>query len=161
MIYEKIIFKKKLTFRPIRKGGGTFHLKIELGERVQEAIDWNTLEVVKNPLELSMSARCGASSGQCRDFIEKRIGNFSEKDQVLIKELMNIWRKYHLNAFISGTKLQMGALEDFKSQSTDEYKEKYKYLEDNNLLYDRGYKYDSSWLYKEIPGDVIDFIKSL
>lgn len=159
---EKTIFKKYLTFKPSRPGGGTFHLEIELKEKSGKYRDWNSLGFVENPITLSICGCSRGGRGQCQNFIETKIGNFKQSDQVIIRQILNIWREYHLNDMNAGTKHQTEILYDFESTSSiNRYTEQCTYLESKGILYDRGYKYGTGWLYREIPEDVVEFLKSL
>lgn len=159
---KKTIFKKHISFKPSRPGGGTFHLTIELREKTNKCRDWDSLEFVENPIELSICGRTRGGSGQCSDSIEKKIGNFNKDEQVIIRKILDIWKEYHLNDMKAGTKYQTELLSDFKNTSSGSYHtEASAYLKSKNALYDRDYEYGTSWLYKEIPNDVIEFLESL
>jgi hypothetical protein len=93
---------------------------------------------------------CG---GQCCDTIGECFPNNKK-----VQRLVEIWKKYHLNDLNAGTINQENAL---KNISGHDYTEQCKYLESVNLLYDNGYKYGTSWLFRQIPEDVIQEIKEL
>lgn len=161
---KNTIFKKNISFKPSRPGGGTFHLLIELKEVEKDNVrEWDSLEYVKSPITtLSLSAHSRGGLGQCQDFIEEKISNFSKKQQPIIRKILDIWKEYHLNDFKAGTKYQTELLSDFKPVcSSSRYEEACNYLESKDALYDRGYKYGTDWLYRGIPEDVIEFLKSL
>lgn len=159
---KKTIFKKYLTFKPSRPGGGTFHLEIELREESRECRDWDTLELIENPVTLSICGRTRGGCGQCKDLIEEKVGNFKQSEQIIIRQILNIWNQYHLNDMNAGTKHQTELLSDFKcTSSTKHYAEVCAFLERKDALYDGTYKYGTGWLYREIPEDVIEFLKSL
>lgn len=162
---EKIICKKNLTFKPSRPGGGTFHLDIRLSEINGEIRDWDTLEKINEPiLRLSICGRTRGYRGQCSDEIKSKVSNFSDANQRLINKILNIWNEYHLNDCNAGTKYQTDALRNFSydtKNNLSHYEQCLMFLEKENLTFDRGYKYGSGWLYKEMPQEVIDFIVGL
>jgi len=88
--------------------------------------------------------------GQCLDEIQK----FFPKNK-RFNRLVEIWKEYHLNDLQAGTDKQMDALKGFNT----DYDKQCEYLDSINLLYDDGYKYGTSWKYKQIPNDVINEIK--
>lgn len=155
---KNIIFNKKLNFKPVRPGGGTCEIEIEIEKSPHECRCWDSLELVENPIRLSICGKSRGGSGQCSDFIKSKINNFKKSDQVILRKLLNIWDTYHLNDSIAGTKYQEELLSDFKCT---EYREKYTYLESKDALYDKGYEYGTGMLYKEVPEDVIEFLESL
>ena len=96
---------------------------------------------------------CG---GQCLDTMMK----FSSlAHNALFKKLHRLWTDWHLNDLHSGTVKQEAALKEHGY--TGSYTDDCKYLESIGLLEDNGYKYGSSWLYREIPNDVLKEIESL
>lgn len=161
---SKTIFKKNISFKPSRPGGGTFHLEIKLkeGNETREYRDWSSLEVVENPIILTMSADSRGGHGQCQDFIEQKIKNFKKNEQIIIEQILDIWHEYHLNDSNAGTKYQTELLSNFKHTSLENsYEERCIYLESKNALYDRNFKYGTGNLYREIPEDIIKFLKNL
>lgn len=98
--------------------------------------------------------------GQCLDEMAKLDGL---KFNTLFKKLYRLWKLYHLNDMHAGTIKQENALNDAKKSGVKihSYGDSCKYLESIGLLEDDGYKYGSSWLYREIPEDDLNEIKSL
>lgn len=161
---KNIIFNKTLSFKPVRPGGGACQIKIELEISPRKCRHWESLEIIENPIRLSICGKSRGGSGQCSDFIESKIGNFKKSDQAILEKLLNIWNTYHLNDSISGTKYQEEMLSDFRysnKSSFTMYEEKCAYLESEDALYDRGYKYGTGMFYREIPKDIVEFLKSL
>ena len=108
--------------------------------------DWDTLEPVETPVELSISGECGGCAGQCCDDFEPTEAQ---------SKLVAFWKKYHLNNCCAGTKAQTEALKECDSH---DYKDQCAFLEERGLLTDRGYKYGTGWLYKSFPQDELDEI---
>lgn len=81
----------------------------------------------------------------------------------LFRMLHRLWKQYHLNDMRSGTIKQENALNDARKQGEllCYYEDSRKYLESIGLLEDDGYKYGSSWLYREIPEIDLKEIASL
>ena len=68
-----------------------------------------------------------------------------------VKELCDFWRKYHLNDLNAGTKSQSELIESRNKEY--DYYEVCKFLEEKNMLIDRGYRYGTAWLSREFPKD--------
>lgn len=88
--------------------------------------------------------------GQCLDEMLELDGLSCDD---LFRKLHRLWKLYHLNDMRSGTIKQENALNDARKQGKllCYYEDSRKYLESIGLLEDDGYKYGSSWLYREIP----------
>ena len=93
---------------------------------------------VKNG-KLSMSGSCNGSAGQCRDSIKPK------NDEQ--KQLIDIWKQWHLNDMNAGTVKQTEALKDFKG----DYTAQCEYLKSVGLYDDDGYKYGTAWLKRGLP----------
>lgn len=98
--------------------------------------------------------------GQCLDEMLE-LDDLSCND--LFKKLHRLWKHYHLNDMHYGTIKQENALDDARKsgKSLCCYEDSCKYLESIGLLEDDGYKYGSSWLYREIPENDLNEIISL
>lgn len=98
--------------------------------------------------------------GQCLDEMSKLCGL---RSNTLFKKLHRLWKLYHLNGLTAGTVKQEQALDDARKSGKRlcSYEDSCKYLESVGLLEDDGYKYGSSWLYREIPEDDLKEIISL
>lgn len=98
--------------------------------------------------------------GQCLDEMLELDG-LSCND--LFIKLHRLWKLYHLNDMRSGTIKQENALDDARKSGKYlcYYEDSCKYLESIGLLEDDGYKYGSSWLYREIPENDLKEIISL
>ena len=98
--------------------------------------------------------------GQCLDEMKK----FKElRFNTLFKKLYKWWKLYHLNSMHAATEAQEQALSNWHKSIgyTCSYEENCSYLESIGLLDDNGYRYRSSWLYREIPEDDLNEIKAL
>ena len=78
----------------------------------------------------------------------------------LFQELYRLHSLYHLNSLHAGTVKQEDALHNSGKYFND-YNDQCKYLESVGLLYDEDYKYGTAWLYREIPENDLNKIKSL
>lgn len=77
----------------------------------------------------------------------------------LIVEFLAVWEKWHLNDMQAGTPEQMEYLE--KYPDIKDYSKKCELLKQVGLYEIDGYKYGSKWLTKELPLEVVAFLKSL
>jgi hypothetical protein len=155
----EIVFKKKLLFPTkcigIGRGRGYGTITVDICLATQICKDWETLEE-KRMYTFSASAHCPKHWGQCLDYIYENIEQYMvpEEMKTLYGRIYEVWNKYHLNDFQSGTKTQTEALTK-ELHRADHYTEACKYLESIQLLEDRGYKYGTGWLCKQIPDDVV------
>lgn len=95
--------------------------------------------------------------GQCLDKmnqIEDIHGNS------VFQELYRLHSLYHLNSLHAGTVKQEDALHK-SGKYFHNYDDQCKYLESVGLLYDGDYKYGTTWLYREIPENDLNKIKSM
>lgn len=124
-------------------------VKLEISVRTLDSArrDWETLEEVENPRELSIIGQVGNRCyGQvCDDF----------KPTEAQKVLVDFWKKHCLNGMCAGTKAQTEALEGCKS--TD-YGKQCEYLDFHGLLVDNGYEYGTGWLWRPFPEEELDGI---
>lgn len=103
-------------------------------------------------------------SGQCLQEVMKRVSlcDTSRFDVEGFTEVYNLWRTYHLNDMHAGTPEQEEALKNCKSH---DYTERCEYLQAHGLYeveHDgKPYKYGYSWLYEEIPANVLNRIKEI
>ena len=157
------ILKKKITIQ-LKSGKSARHIifEIELRQNKGNYRNYETLENIKDPLELSI---CGAYRlGGCSCQNLKTILGYADRvkaeDIKLFLSVCNIWELYHLNTLQVGTRKQEEEIKR-RFSSYPGYDEACKYLEDQNLLIDRGYKYGSSWLVKALPVEIVNLIKAL
>ena len=157
----KKIVKKIVEFKTTTNG--TIVFTIELKE-MQNGINFETLENIDNYYSLSIcgTPRKNGCSCQRIEEISKKINVIKKSELKKFLTILNIWKQYHLNDLQAGTKTQTEAL---KTANIKEWAINYKkccdYLENINLLNDKGYKFGTGWLVKEIPTEIIDYIKAL
>lgn len=78
----------------------------------------------------------------------------------LVKRLVELWGKYHLNDMNTGTEKQEKELRKAGKEKAD-YTEQCEYLESINLYFDGNYKYGSAWLFRPIPENIINEIEQI
>lgn len=106
--------------------------------------------------KFSISGDMGHSGGQIQDNIKP-----ANEEQ---KRLLEIWDKWHLNDLHAGTEKQENALREWRKKHKKEgwaYDEEVKYLKSIKLYTDKGYKYGTSWLKRELPHELETELKSL
>lgn len=95
--------------------------------------------------------------GQCIDSILEYM-----PDNETVKEIHELWKKYHLNDMHAETPNQERALREAGlTKFATDYKECCRYLESKNLLVEDGYRFGTGWLYEPIPGSDLDKITNL
>ena len=150
--------KRKLYYK-----GVSIEMKLEFREDVE---DKRTIHLRKaKPFwALSITGRVGRYQfGQCQDSILETFKDDDSEDARRIKKICHIWNRYHMNDFNTGTKKQMDWADAYFETEGKKYNftEACKYLEELNLLEDRGYRYGYGWLIEVIPQKVIDELKEL
>lgn len=111
-----------------------------------------TVGITINDGKFSMSGDMGRSCGQIYDSIEP--ATESQKD------LLDLWKKYHLNDMKPGTPRQMELVKGLP------YVEACAVLERENLLEDilpngEKYIYGTGWLTEELPEDIEDLVEEV
>lgn len=102
--------------------------------------------------------------GQC---LEEMASFVALRNDPTFNKLYYLWLNYHLNDMVPGTVAQETALKAYHegllsvNKHNWTYSDDKKYLESIGLLFDNGYEYGSSWLYREIPKDDLDLIEEL
>lgn len=99
-------------------------------------------------------------TGQCLDTIKNNLPDDSMQRLKLFNEIYMFWKLYHLNGMHAGTVKQEEMLK-LAGLSRADYTIRCQYLDSIGLLVDDGYKYGSSWLYREIPESDLNRIKRL
>jgi len=143
---QKVIDFGKFDYSETGKKNNTIDIKIELKE-TDKGLVFTASGNVWNSSKSDV-----ISCGQMIDDIAEFIGN----DETY-KTILRVWKLYHLNDMNAGTVEQSAALKDFEG----DYTAQCKHLESINLLIDDGYEYGSAWLFREIPADDLEIIKSL
>lgn len=145
-------------------------LEVEAEIRNTDSYDWENPNKKVAVVELGISGsiwngktkseKNHMSSGQCLDSIDPE--DFNEKAEItLIKE---IWKAWHLNGMLCGTKAQEMALQEFyKINPTLKrtYVTCVKYLKTIDLHNDNGYVYGSKWCGRDLPEQVISDVKEV
>ena len=104
-------------------------------------------------------------SGQCIDSIWNEFANQIEK-KALYLEIMNLWKRNHLNDMNAGTAEQEAAIEQWKKQGNKyEYTAACNYLKSIDLYEvehnGKPYKYGHAWIYSSISSNDLKRIKEI
>jgi len=121
---------------------------------------------VEGPLA---SGNCRGGCGQIdMSMDEKYISsmNFAPGwDAEKLKDLLAIWKDYHLNDMNAGSARQEAALKDCADSG---YEARRKFLEERGLLFDdehiideKPYEYGTSWIRRDVPQDVLRRLSQL
>ena len=95
--------------------------------------------------------------GQCLDELLPYF-----KNNKLFIEIYRFWKLYHLNDFHAGTKKQEEFLNYHNIKNwASEYDKTCEFLNKNNMLYDKGVKFGTTWHYWDIPKKDLDKIKKI
>jgi len=109
---------------------------------------------------LTISGSTRNSGGQILDTL--RDIKFRARKGFNKKRFLEIWEEHHLNDLQSGTQRQQEVLNKWKERPEGwSYSEDCEYLKGENLYNDRGYKFGSSWLIKELPLEIEEELKQL
>lgn len=127
--------KRRVTFKD--RDRNIFNVKVNLEKK-------------EKGLVFSASADCGTSCGQC-------LGSIKPANEAQ-KSLVEIWKKYHLNDMHAGTEKQEEALTKCKS---NDYDSQVKFLKSQKLYTDKGYKYGTGWLTRELPKNIEEVLREL
>lgn len=100
------------------------------------------------------------SSGQCNEEIERNWGDYPE-----VRELLQIWDRWHLSTMKAGTRRQNDYL-DGRDPKPLTYDDRKAVLAEGGLLVDTEfaggpYSYGTAWLAEPVPVEVIDRIGEL
>ena len=112
--------------------------------------------------------RCWGSAGQIQDDLDGLVPDYGWT-QEMVDEFLSIWRKWHLNDMQAGSDRQQSFLDEWRSEhGWKGYEEECKALAEAGLLEDeeciidgRPYRYGSSWMKKELPAEVLGFLRGV
>jgi len=169
MIIEKLEIKVSLPSTLSNPYGAHGYLIVLFDEKSVEgfrSIDLKTpKELGKEGWKLITLSICGnvydrgfRSGGQNKDTVMELWGHIPE-----VRELCEIWNRWHLNHMRAGTREQSKVLESRPdtNPTTDWYYDSCLYLARKGLLFDRGYQFGYEWLFEPIPKKVIARINYL
>jgi hypothetical protein len=117
------------------------------------------IEIELTDGRFSMSGETGSSCGQCDDNIDPRT--------IAQRELLAIWRKWHLNDMNAGTEEQTAVISIWAAGKNYDYEKACEFLKSINLYEvphpDTGkpYKYGHGWLTRALPVDLWPDIEKL
>ena len=95
--------------------------------------------------------------GQCLDDLFPYL-----KNNKLFLEIYRLWNLYHLNDLHAGTKKQEEFLKKHHIKNwANKYDETCEFLNKNNMLYDKGVKFGTTWHYWNIPKKDLEKIKKI
>lgn len=105
--------------------------------------------------------------GQCFDTVLEQYGDQLERKE-LFAEIVELWKRNHLNNMHAGTREQEDALNSFrkaKGANYCKYSEEVEFLKEKGLyeveLKGKPYEYGSSWLYWQISESDLGRIKDI
>ncbi len=138
-------------------------VEIEVELRKQSGVHTTIdLKEIVCPIELSI---VGAAwnhihtnwlfGGQCYDTIMEYFPG-----DPLVAEIVEVWRYWHLNAMVAGTRKQEHYLATYEGERTGDYTDDCEILRRAGLLKDQWYTYGTAWLVEPLPDDVIEQVLS-
>lgn len=110
------------------------------------------------------NGNCQGSSGQMYDSIIENLKTFDFADgwsKTIAFEFVELWKEWHLNDMQAGTPKQEAFIKEWIKENKYDYTEVCEALKKARLYTDKGYKYGSAWLSKEIPDKVLEFFNKL
>lgn len=114
------------------------------------------LKPIKNYKTLSISGHSKHFAGQIYDELNEKNIDFLPNRNV--KEIVSVWKKWHLNYLQAGTLRQQKALGHSKRYDYDKAVNK---LKKKKIYNDRGYTYGSAWLVNPLPSRIEKKVKKL
>lgn len=145
----------KITFFSVTDYNEPCKVVIEISTRnlQRPSRDWETLEWVENREVLSICGRVYTGRNYKRLDGCGQIYDYIKFQTIAQKKLLEFWKKHHLNDLKAGTKAQTELLEEYRKTAVNkyDYTAECKYLEERNMLVDRGYQYGTSWLCTTFP----------
>lgn len=131
------------------------YCKLSGDKRRRKATVEVRLEVRDGKLYLSIVGEIkGYSSGQCCKEMEK----YAVQKRQNFDEIIEVWKRYHLNDMRAGTPKQEQAVREYCKNNEYNYNKVREYLNSIGLIVDNGYTYGTNWLYEEIPQHILDKI---
>ena len=99
--------------------------------------------------------------GQCLEEILEEVPDM--KDNALYNRIVGLWKRNHLNDMNAGTPKQEAEVKRWLGEEHRryDYGEVCEHLKSVGLYEDNGYKYGSSWLYREISAEDLASIKEI
>lgn len=163
---DKVIRKARLNMEQHKNGSlirGAINIEVRQHDTCapHQSID---LKPITRVFEVSFTGEIkgreyGSCCGQCHGEIEKLWG-----DVPIIKELVELWKRWHLNTMKAGTRLQENFIRRWKTNHPDwryDYSKACELLEQNYIYEDRDYKYGHAWLTEIIPQEVLTQLREL
>jgi hypothetical protein len=148
---------QKITFRSVTDYNEPCKVEIEIITRnlQRPSRDWETLEEIENREVLSICGKVYTGRNLKHLVCCGQISDCFKCQTPAQKKLVEFWKKHHLNDLKAGTKAQTELLEEYRKTAINkyDYTAECKYLEERNMLVDRGYKYGTSWLCTTFPKD--------
>lgn len=103
-------------------------------------------------------------AGQILDYLYEKFSN----DDEFVK-IYKWWKDWHLNTLNAGTDKQMEYIKKHEKEirKSMDCGDKCYYtaccekLKEGGLYEDKGYKYGTEWLYRELPQEIIDYVKKV
>lgn len=153
---------KKLSFELNPKSGNSRHINFEIRIENKPCKNYKTMQE-ENMACLSIvgSPRISAIMCQAQNEIMKYADRVPMEYKENFDKLMYVWDNYHLNDLTAGTVRQEEALKEWKKSNEYDYTAACNYLKSIDLYEDNGYRYGTSWLCREIPEDIVDFVNTL
>ena len=124
----------------------TFEWEFKNGRFSASANVWNNLKT-----DIIMG-------GQCLEEVYKMARGWNNPKA---KQIIEVWREWHLNDLQPGTPAQMAYLKTLTRPHNAQFLTwEQEQLKAVNLEPDGDYKYGSRWLMKEIPAEIVTIIES-
>lgn len=104
------------------------------------------------------------SCGQILDDVKKEIDSYKRLkiDRSVLLRIIEIWEEWHLNDLRAGTTKQQAVVKEWESEGNKyNFTKASELLDKKGLLYDKAYKYGSSWLVDPLPENIEKEIKEL
>ena len=156
---DSIIYDIKEPTLHIRFARPTITISVMFQQYKGRSID-NPRNIIDG-IAMSMNGTISGSSGQIQNIIPEKI---LENNHIL-KRIVEIWNRWHLNNNNAGTINQMAYLKEISNEyglnETCDYDLECDLLNKAGLYIDKGYIYGTDWLFEPLPKNVYDEIVEL
>jgi len=161
---KKVLYHKKKVWEII-DGGIRYRITIEAEIKEWEGIHWKTMKKTTGHA-LSISGNIVETDAKTNKKIDESSGELYDDipygHHADLDHLVELWKEWHLNAFIAGTPEQESAIKEWKKKhGRYNYDDLVKHLKEKGIYEINGYKYGHKWLFRPLPKNIEEKIEKI